>query len=36
VPLVGPERSRVPLAAAVAAGVLAILLAIVVRRHGDD
>ena len=36
VPLVGPEPSRVPLAAMIAAGVLAILLVLVVRRHGDD
>ena len=36
VPLVGPEQSRIPIAAAIAAGVLAILLVLVARRHGDD
>ena len=36
VPLVGPDHSRLPLAAAIAAGVLAILLVLVARRHGDD
>jgi TipAS antibiotic-recognition protein len=36
VPWVGPDQSRLPLAAAIAAGVLAILLVIVARRHGDD
>jgi hypothetical protein len=36
VPLVGPEPSRLPLAAAIAAGVLAILLVLVARRHSDD
>ena len=36
VPLVGPDQSRLPLAAAIAAGVLAILLVLVARRHGDD
>ena len=35
-PLVGPDQSRLPLAAAIAAGVLAILLVLVARRHGDD
>ena len=36
VPLVGPEQSRIPIAAAIAAGVLAILLVLVARRRGDD
>ena len=36
VPLVGPDQSRMPLVAAIAAGVLAILLVLVARRHGDD
>jgi hypothetical protein len=36
VPLVGPEQSRIPIAAAIAAGVLTILLVILARRHGDD
>jgi hypothetical protein len=35
-PLIGPEPSRLPLAAAIAAGVLAILVVLLVRRHSDD
>ncbi len=36
VQLIGPDHSRRPLAAAIAAGVLAILLVLVARRHGSD
>jgi hypothetical protein len=36
IPLVQPDQSRLPLAAAIAAGVLAILLVLVARRHGED
>ena len=36
-PLIGPEPSRLPLAAAITAGVLAILVVLLARRHsGDD
>ncbi|WP_102144916.1 hypothetical protein [Mycobacterium hubeiense] len=35
VPAVGPEQSRLPLAAAIAAGVLAILIVVLARRHTD-
>ena len=36
VSLPGPELSRLPLVAAIAAGVLAILLILVARRRSDD
>jgi hypothetical protein len=36
VPLIGPDRSRLPIAAAIAAGVLAILVVLLARRHSDD
>jgi hypothetical protein len=36
IPLVEPGQSRLPIAAAIAAGVLAILLVLLARRHGDD
>ncbi|KUH85791.1 MULTISPECIES: hypothetical protein [unclassified Mycobacterium] len=37
VPLIGPEPSRLPVAAAIAAGVLAILVVLLIRRgSGDD
>jgi cobalamin biosynthesis Mg chelatase CobN len=36
VPLIGPEPSRLPIVAAVAAGVLAILVVLLARRHSDN
>ena len=36
VPLIGPEPSRLPIAAAIAAGVLAILVVLLARRRSDD
>ena len=36
VPLAGPGQSRLPLAAAIAAGVLAILMVLVARRRSED
>ena len=36
VPLIGPEPSRLPIAAAIAAGVLAILVVLLVRRGSDE
>jgi hypothetical protein len=36
VPLIGPEPSRLPIVAAIAAGVLAILVVLIARRHSDD
>ncbi|KUH94537.1 hypothetical protein [Mycobacterium sp. IS-3022] len=36
VPLIGPEPSRLPVAAAIAAGVLAILVVLLIRRGGGD
>jgi hypothetical protein len=36
VPLIGPEQSRLPLAAAIAAGVLAILVVLFAARRGSD
>jgi hypothetical protein len=35
-PFIGPEPSRLPIAAAIAAGVLAILIVLIARRHSDD
>ena len=35
VPLIGPESSRLPLAAAIAAGVLAILVVLLAARRGS-
>ena len=35
-PLIGPEPSRLPIAAAIAAGVLAILVVLLVRRGSDE
>jgi len=36
VPLIGPEPSRLPVAAAIVAGVLAILVVLLARRHSED
>jgi hypothetical protein len=36
VPFIGPEPSRLPIAAAIAAGVLAILVVLIMRRGSDD
>jgi hypothetical protein len=36
VPLIGPEPSRLPIVAAIAAGVLAIIVVLLARRHSDD
>lgn len=36
VPYVGPEHSRLPMAAAVTAGVLALLMVLILRRRSDD
>jgi hypothetical protein len=36
VPLIGPEQSRLPLAAAIVAGVLAILVVLLAARRGRD
>ena len=36
VPLIGPEPSRLPLVAAIAAGVLAILVVLFAARRGSD
>ena len=36
VPLIGPEPSRLPIAAAIAAGVLAILVVLLARRGSGD
>jgi hypothetical protein len=36
VPVVGPEPSRLPIAAAIAAGVLAILIVLLATRRGHN
>ena len=36
VALIGPEPSRIPIAAVIAAGVLAILIVLLARRNSDD
>jgi hypothetical protein len=34
--LIGPEPSRLPVVAAIVAGVLAILVVLLARRHSED
>ena len=36
VPLIGPEPSRLPVVAAIVAGVLAIVVVLLARRHSED